>query len=77
MIPTVVVRGAIVAWRKAYLQHSKRDGTPHKDTAHWTLHLPELRSGEDRPNYGFARKWGSYRENWQLLEVELPPSVQA
>ncbi len=68
VIPTGVVRKAIVTWRNAYLVQSKRDGSPRKDTAHWTLHLPELRSGEERPNYGFARKWDTYRESWRLLE---------
>jgi len=69
VIPTHVVRRTIAAYRRAYLKQEKRAGGKHKDIGHWTLHLPDLRSGKDRPNYGFARKWAVYCDNWDSLEV--------
>lgn len=74
VIPTHVVRRTIGASRSAYLKQEKRAGGQRKDTGHWTLHLADLRSGEDRPSHGFARKWAVYCNNWDILEVRKNPS---
>ena len=44
------------------------DGNPRQDLGHWTLRLNPIQGGEDRPNYGFAQKWGAYRDAWELLD---------
>ena len=68
VLPTRTVRETIDTYKQAYLKQTKRDGGNRKDTGHWTLHLPDLRSNEDRPNYGWARKWSTYRDKWESLE---------
>jgi len=68
IIPTRIIRETLSAYRKAYLGQAKRDGGARKDVGHWTLFLKELRSGEDRINFGLARKWETYRDNWGVLE---------
>jgi hypothetical protein len=69
VIPTQVLRKTISDYREFYLAQQRRDGGKRKDTGHWTLNLPELRSGEDRPNYGLGKKWEQYRNNWRSLEA--------
>jgi hypothetical protein len=69
VIPTQVLRKTISDYREFYLAQQKRDGGRRKDTGHWTLNLRELRSGEDRPNYGLRKKWEQYRNNWSSLEA--------
>jgi len=68
VVPTKLLRKQISESRRAYLAQSRRDGKPRKDTGHWTLHLGDLRSGEDRPSHGFRRKWARYSDNWKSLE---------
>jgi hypothetical protein len=68
VMPTRILREQVNAHRKAFLATMRRDGAPRKDLGHWTLRLYQVRSGEDRPNYGFAQKWKSYRDAWQLLD---------
>jgi hypothetical protein len=68
IIPTRALLETIHSYRQAYLDRAKRDGGIRKDVGHWTLHLAELRSGEDRVNYGLATKWAAYRDKWDLLE---------
>jgi hypothetical protein len=70
VIPTRIVRETLGIYKKAYLAQKRRDGGARKDTGHWTLRLNELKTKEDRPNYGFERKWAKYRDKWPLLEGE-------
>jgi hypothetical protein len=67
IMPTRCLLETIHTYRLAYLEQAKRDGGLRKDVGHWTLHLTELRSGEDRTNYGLAVKWAAFLENWDLL----------
>jgi hypothetical protein len=69
VMPTQVLRRTISQYREFYLAQQKRDGGARKDTGHWTLNLPGLRSGENRPNYGLREKWKQYRNNWPALEA--------
>jgi hypothetical protein len=68
VIPTRILREQINAHRRAFLNQPRRDGNSRKDLGHWTLRLQPTRSGEERPNYGFASKWKAYREAWETLE---------
>jgi hypothetical protein len=68
ILPTRDVRLQLNKYRRRYLDTPRRDGLKRKDLGHWTLRLAEMRSGEDRDSYGFARKWASHRDNWALLE---------
>ena len=68
ILPTRVVRQQLKKYRRSYLSTRKRDGQKRKDTGHWTLHLAEMRSGEGRDNYSFAKKWAKYRDAWCSLE---------
>jgi len=66
LAPSKVVNDAVLAWRDYYLKTPKRDGTAHKETSQWTLHL----NGEDPSalNRGFTEKWSKYLDNWDILE---------
>lgn len=68
ILPTGVIRRQLSTYRQYYLAIPRRDGGKRKDDGHWTLWLAELRSREDRPNYGFAKKWTLHRDNWSLLD---------
>jgi hypothetical protein len=68
VVPTLTVRNQLKAHRKHYLETPKRDGQARKDLGHWTMHLADLRSGEDRPSHGLARRWAQYLGKWELLE---------
>ena len=68
VMPTRVLRDIIGAHQRSYLAQPRRDGAPRKDTGHWTLRLQDLKSGEDRPSYGLAKKWKKYLNNWRSLE---------
>jgi hypothetical protein len=61
IIPTRVVLEALSAWRTAALP-------TQKDTGQWVLRWRELQSGEDKPNYGFERKWQGYLNAWAALD---------
>ncbi len=41
----------------------------------WTLHLAELKSGEDRFSHAVEEKWKRYLDNWWSLEDEEPSSL--
>lgn len=64
VVPTRTLREQINAWRSEALSQAR----PQSDRGHWTLRLAERRGGEDRPNYGFERKWKCYLNNWRLLD---------
>jgi hypothetical protein len=68
IMPTRILREQINAHRNALLETPRRDGNRRRDLGHWTLRLNQIRSGKDRPNYGFAHKWKMYRDAWQSLE---------
>jgi hypothetical protein len=68
ILRTRVVREQLNKYRQRYLATPRRDGFKRKDLGHWTLRLAEMRSGEDRDSYGFAKKWAPYRDNWSLLD---------
>lgn len=67
IIPTQRAREDVLKHRNASLE--RRGGKP-TNFEHWTLHLKELRSGVDQPNYGFERKWKNYLGNWESLEFD-------
>jgi hypothetical protein len=64
VIPTRTLHEQINAWRRAALSQRK----PQRDGGHWTLRLAEVKGDDERPNYGFERKWQSYRGKWELLD---------
>lgn len=70
VVPTLIVRKQLKAHRKHYLEMRKKDGEARKDSGHWTMHLADLRSGEDRPSHGLERRWAEYLGKWELLERE-------
>jgi hypothetical protein len=68
VVPTRIVRKRIDTHRTYYLCKRGRGGNQRKDLGWWTLHLADLKSGEDRPSYGLADKWKRYLDNWTALE---------
>lgn len=72
IVPTRIVREVIDKHRATYLAQRKRDGGQRKDTGQWALRMDDLRSGEERANYGLARKWEKYKDNWSVLENAAP-----
>jgi hypothetical protein len=68
VIPTRTLRAQISIHRRSYLDQPKRDGERRKDLGHWTLHLDELQSHEERASHGFREKWKPYLDNWASLE---------
>jgi hypothetical protein len=68
VIPTAVVRKQLSEHRVHYLSVRRKDGQTRKDLGHWTVHLAELKSGEQRPSHGLEKRWAHYLENWDLLE---------
>jgi hypothetical protein len=68
VIPTHILREQIKAHRRTSLDNPRRDGNPRRDLGHWTLRLNQRRDGGERPNYGFAQKWETYRDAWKLLD---------
>ena len=70
VIPTRTLREHINLHRRSYLNQRKRDGAERKDTGHWTLHLGELQSREERASHGFRQKWKPYLNNWTSLEAK-------
>jgi hypothetical protein len=68
VVPTSTVRKQLKEHRNHYLKTPKRNGETRKDLGHWTLHLADLRKGEDRPSHGLEKRWAKYLGKWDLLE---------
>jgi hypothetical protein len=68
VMPTCILRKQINAHRHSFLEQPRSDGEPRRDLGHWTLRLRPIRSGEERPNYGFEKKWDAYLDNWKSLD---------
>jgi hypothetical protein len=70
IIPTRIVRKRkrLDSYRTYYLRKKGRNGNQRKDLGWWTLHLAELKRGEDRLSYGLVRKWKRFLGNWATLE---------
>jgi len=66
VLPTRVVRQALDDHRTFYLSQTRRDGTPRKDTGHWSLRLSADANGD--PGYDLERRWANYKNNWNLLD---------
>ena len=69
IMPSHVVRDAIIERQQAFNSRPKRDGSPRKDTGHWTLRLDGRKDGVEEGGKNLAKKWDQYRENWGLLEL--------
>jgi len=71
VVPTSVLRKQIRKHADDYLNIRKKDGGDRKNLGHWTLHLADLKSAEERSSHGYAKRWEQYLENWKLLEGSL------
>jgi len=68
ILPSNEVREEIARRRGEYLSKPKRDGTPRKDSGHWTLRLRKRMDGNNEAGYGLEEKWKEYLEAWETLE---------
>lgn len=68
IVPTAVVQKEIALRKKDYLKSPKRDGSPRKDTGHWTLRLCERKDGREEGGWGLVEKWRKYLGGWSLLD---------
>jgi hypothetical protein len=61
IVPTKIVRTALSVHRTNALR-------TQQDRGHWVLRWREHRSDEEKPNYGFERKWALYLDAWGRLD---------
>jgi len=69
VMTTRTLREQIGMHRRSYLEQHRRDGKRRKDLGHWTLHLADLRSREERASHGFRTKWMPHLDGWASLEA--------
>lgn len=72
VLPSKLVRAAIMERQQAWMSKRTRKGTERKDSGHWTIHLKDRKDGIDEGGWGYARKWAKYLNNWEILEDAVP-----
>ena len=65
VVPSRVVLQALAEWRRAALAGPR----PQKDIGLWVLRWREHSSSQNKPNYGFEKKWEKYLDRWGGLEA--------
>jgi len=65
IVPTYIINNEIKSAHKEWLNTTKKDGSPHKDS---TLRQIRFNDKVDKISSGYKVKWKKYLNNWELLE---------